>query len=221
MGLAAAKMLSSLGHEVVIASRSQGNLEKAKKEIGNAKSYVLDIVKEKEVARFFETVGPFDHLITSAANFILGPFLKLPVEEARQFFDNKFWGQYLAARYGAPHIRKGGSITFFCGTAGQKPFPNFSAGAAINAALEGLTRALALELAPIRVNAIAPGTVVTPVWDTVPEQERLKEFEETGKRLPVRRVGNPEDIAQAVVYLIQCGYATGSVVYVDGGGMII
>ena len=98
---------------------------------------------------------------------------------------------------------------------------HFSAGSAINAAIEGLTRALALELSPLRVNAISPGTVATPVWDVVPEQARLTEFEETAKKLPAKRIGQPEDIAQAAVYLIQCGYATGSVVYVDGGARMV
>ena len=98
---------------------------------------------------------------------------------------------------------------------------HFAAGSAINAAIEGLTRALALELAPLRVNAIAPGTVVTPVWNSVPEKERLAEFERTAERLPVKKVGQPEDIAQAVRFLIECGYATGSIVYVDGGSLIL
>lgn len=221
MGLAAAKMLYSLGHEIVIASRSKEKLDKAVKTIGQVKSQVLDITKEKEIAHFFKTVGPFDHLVTTAADFVMGSFLEMPTEKAKQFFDSKFWGQYLAAKYGAPQMRKGGSITFFCGVAGQKPFLHFSAGSAINAALEGLTRALALELSPLRVNAISPGTIVTPVWDSVPEKERISQFEEAAKKLPAKRVGTPEDIAQAVLYLIQCGYATGSVVYVDGGDRII
>ena len=221
MGLAAAQLLHSLGHHIVIASRSQEKLEKARNTIGKVDSYVVDVTKEKDVFRFFDAVGPFDHLVTSAASFVMGSFLKLALEEAKHFFDSKFWGQYVAAKHGAPHIREGGSITFFCGVAGQKPFMNFAAGSAINAALEGLTRALALELSPIRVNAISPGTVVTPVWDVLSEAERLKEFEETVERLPAKKVGQPEDIAQAVVYLIQCSYATGSIVYVDGGARII
>lgn len=221
MGLATAKLLHSLGHKIVIASRSKEKLDKAVKIIGQAESYELDVTKEKDLIQFFDSLGPFDHLVTSAASFVMGPFLKMPTNEAKHFFDSKFWGQYLAAKTGAPHIRKGGSITFFCGVAGQKPFMNFAAGSAINAALEGLTRALALELSPIRVNAISPGTVVTPVWDDVPEKERLSEFAETAKRLPLKRVGQPEDIAEAVRYLIQCGYATGSIVYVDGGSRLI
>src|SRR5690349_18376234 len=131
VGLATAKMLHSLGHDVVIASRSQDKLEKAKKLIGKAEAHVLDVTKEKEMIRLFESIGSFDHLVTSAADFIMGPFLKLPLDEAKRFFDSKFWGQYLAAKHGAPHMREGGSITFFCGLAGQRPFMNFSAGSAI------------------------------------------------------------------------------------------
>lgn len=221
MGLATAQMLHALGHDIVIASRSQDKLEKAKKMIGRADAHVLDVTKEKDVSRFFGSIGPFDHLVTAAASFVTGPFLALPLDNAKQFFDSKFWGQYLAAKHGAPYIRKAGSITFFCGVAGQKPFMHFSVGSAINAALEGLTRALALELSPIRVNAVAPGTVVTPVWDVLPEQQRLKKFEEIAEQLPAKKVGQPEDIAQAVSYLVQCGYATGSIVYVDGGARLI
>lgn len=221
MGLATAQILYSLGHEIVIVSRSQDKLEKAKKIIGKVDCYVLDTMKEKEVSLFFDSIGPFDHLVTSAASLVMGPFLELSLDDAKHFFDNKFWGQYLAAKHGTPHMRKGGSITFFSGIAAQKPFLNFSAGSAISAALEGLTRALALELAPIRVNAISPGTVVTPAWDLLSEQQRLKKFEEAAQQLPVKRVGQSEDVAQAVLYLIQCGYATGSIVYVDGGSRII
>lgn len=221
MGLATAQKLCELGHEVVIGGRSQAKLESAKQLTGAVAAHRVDITQEAETVRFFETVGSFDHLVITAANFVMGSLLELPLEEAKRFFDGKFWGQYLAAKHGAPHIRKGGSITFFCGVAGHRPFPGFSVGSAINAGIEGLTRALALELSPIRVNAVAPGTVVTPVWDVLPEAERVKEFEETAARLPVKRVGHPKDIAQAVVYLIECGYATGSIVYVDGGARIV
>lgn len=221
MGLAIAKLLKAQGHEVVIAGRSQEKLQHACKAIGKSEGYVLDITKEKQIEQFFSKIGPFDHLVITAAAFKMGPFLTMKTEEAKEFFDSKFWGQYSAAKYGAPQIRKGGSITFFCGVAAQKPFLYFSAGSAINAAIEGLTRALALELGPIRVNAIAPGTIATPVWDVVPEKERAAQFKETARRLPVKKVGQPEDIAHAALYLINSGFATGSIVYVDGGDRLI
>lgn len=221
MGLAIVEKLSELGHEVVIGGRSQEKLESVKKQIDNVEAYAVDMTSEASLAQFFKRIGSFDHLVTTAANFVMGSLLELPLEEAKRFFEGKFWGQYLAAKHGVPHLRKGGSITFFCGVAGHRPFPGFSVGSAINAGVEGMTRALALELSPIRVNAIAPGTVVTPVWDVLPEAQRAKEFQDTAARLPVKRVGHPKDIAQAVVYLIECGYATGSIVYVDGGARLV
>lgn len=221
MGLATAKLLHSLGHKIVIASRSRTKLEKAAKEIGQVDSYVLDVTNEGEIINFFSSIGHFDHLVVTSASFVVGPFLSMPTSEAKSFFDSKFWGQYLAAKTGAPYINKGGSITFFCGVAGHRPFMHFAVGSAINAAIEGLTRALALELSPIRVNAISPGTVATPVWDCVPAKEREQEFKATAQKLPVKKIGQPEDIAQAVKYLIHCGFATGSIVYVDGGARLI
>ena len=221
MGLSIAKMLYEQNHEVIIASRSKEKLINATQEIGSIQSYVLDATSEKELASFFKEVGYIDHLIITAAGFVMGPFLTMPTNQAKEFFESKFWSQYLAAKYGAPYLHKGGSITFFCGVAGQKPFLHLASASAINAAIEGLTRALALELAPIRVNAISPGTVSTPVWDSIPEKERLKEFERTAEELPVKKIGKPEDIAKAVRYLIDCDFATGSIVYIDGGARLI
>ena len=177
MGFAVASKLHQEGHEVVIASRNPEKLAKAKKKLGKVEVYVLDMTREKEVERFFKGLGKFDHLIVTAADFVMGSFLKLKTTDARAFFDSKFWGQYIAAKHATPYLRQGGSITFFCGTAAQKPLAHFACGAAINAAIEGLARALAVELGPIRVNAIAPGTVETPVWNLVPPKEREKEQE--------------------------------------------
>lgn len=221
MGFAIASSLHELGNEVVIASRSKEKLAKAQKALPKAKTYSFDMTKEQEISSLFSSIGAFDHLIITAADFVMGPFLEMKTEEAKKFFDSKFWGQYCTAKYAVPHMRKGGSIVFFCGIAGKKPMMHFSAGAGINAGIEGLTRALALELAPLRVNAIAPGTIVTPVWDGVPEKERLAFFKELAEKLPVRRVGKPEDIAPAALFLIECGYVTGTVLYVDGGDHLI
>jgi NAD(P)-dependent dehydrogenase (short-subunit alcohol dehydrogenase family) len=221
MGLEVAKYMHKNGYDVVIASRSKEKLEKARKEIGEAEIHVLDLMVESKIADFFSKVGLFDHLVTPAADFFMGPFLGGTTEEARKYFDSKFWGQYRAARYGAAHIRKGGSITLFSGAANQKPMLNFSAGCAINAAVEGLGRALALELSPIRVNTISPGVIVSPLWNMMSKEERVTFFAQVAEKLPAKRVGYPEDIAKAVHYLIECNYATGSVVHVDGGYSLV
>lgn len=221
MGLATAKMMHGLGYEVVIGSRSKAKLEKARQEIGKIEFHVVDLKQEKKIAEFFSELEPFDHLVISGADFFMGSFLNGKTEEARDYFDSKFWGQYCAAKYGAPKIRKGGSITFFSGSANHKPMLNFSAGCAINAAIEALTRALALELSPLRVNTISPGLIETPLWDTIPKEGRLKMFAETAKKLPAKCIGKPDDIAKAVRFLIECHYATGTVIHVDGGYLLI
>lgn len=220
MGFAVAAKLQKAGHEVVIASRNKEKLERAKEQLGTVEAHPLDITSEEVVKAFFLKIGAFDHLIITAADFIMGSFTELETSQARAFFDSKFWGQYIAAKYAVPFLRERGSITFFGGIAGQKPLEHFACGAAINAAIEGLTRALAVELGPVRVNAVAPGTVETPIWNSVPQKERTKIFQATANKLPVKRIGQPEDIAEAVLFLIMCGFTTGSVLYVDGGALM-
>lgn len=221
MGLEIAKTMQKLGYEVIIAGRTKEKLEKARNEIGEVKTYVVDSRVEKELAQFFSKIGSIDHLVISAADFFTGPFIEGKSEDARNYFDSKFWGQYYAAKYAAPKMGQNSSITFFSGASNHKPMANFAAGTAINAAIEGLIRALAIELSPIRVNAISPGFIVTPIWDTIPEKKRLKTFKEIAQKLPAKRMGQPEDIAQAARFLIECTYATGSVVHVDGGYSLV
>jgi NAD(P)-dependent dehydrogenase (short-subunit alcohol dehydrogenase family) len=221
MGLAIATLMRKEGYEITIASRSKEKLAQAVKVIGKAESYVLDVTQEAETQAFFDSHPVFDHLIISAADFVMGPFLELSLKEARQFFDSKFWGQYTVAKYAAPKMRENGSITFFSGIAGQKPFLNMAVASAINAAIEGLTRTLALELAPLRVNAIAPGTIATPIWSGVSEEEKKSFFQKISETLPAGRVGQPEDIAQVIKFLIACEYMTGQVISCDGGACLI
>jgi NAD(P)-dependent dehydrogenase (short-subunit alcohol dehydrogenase family) len=147
----------------------------------------------------------------------MGSFLKIEVSKARAAFDSKFWGQYRAARYGAPKIRPGGSITLFAGVWSQRPVPGSSIVTAINSAVEGLGRALALELAPIRVNTVSPGIVDTPLYAGMAPEKREAMFREAAASIPAKRIGRPEEIALTVLYLMSNTYTTGSTLYVDGG----
>lgn len=219
MGLAAAKNLAEADASVVIASRSAEKLESARRAIGNSvETAVLDVRDEKSVGAFFRAQGAFDHLVISAADAVLGPFLELELRAVQEFFDSKFWGAYRAARFAAPHLAKDGSITFFSGAASQRGTPGLAAGSAINAAIEALGRSLAVELAPIRVNTIAPGLIETPVWhDIMPEEQKQAFFKEAAAKLPLKRIGTVEEIAHTVRYLIENTYTTGSVLFPDGG----
>ena len=218
MGLATAKAATAAGAQVVIASRSRDKLETARREIGGDTEVMpLDVQDEAAVQAFFDQVGEFDHLTTPGNVAAGGPFLTRDTAAVRADFDSKFWGQYLAAKYGAPRIRPGGSIVLFSGIYSQRPSAGVSGVAAINSAIEGLARALAVELAPIRVNAVSPGLVDTPIFDDMPKAAKDEMFQRFAAAAPVKRVGRPEEIAQAVLYLMANSFTTGTTLYVDGG----
>ncbi|MET3207475.1 UNVERIFIED_CONTAM: NAD(P)-dependent dehydrogenase (short-subunit alcohol dehydrogenase family) [Paenibacillus sp. PvR008] len=218
IGLETAKQVISLGAEVVIASRSEDKLHKAKEMLGpRAATYVLDTTDEQQVRSFFEQVGKYDHLVISAAETSGGAFLELETDHARKLFESKFWGQYYAAKYGALKLSAKGSITLFSGVVAYKPMIGSSALGAVNAAVSNLGQTLALELAPIRVNVVSPGIIDTPSRSKMPENARNQFYDTVANKLPVKRVGHAEDVAQGVLYLIQNHFVTGTVLHVDGG----
>ncbi|MFS8210943.1 SDR family oxidoreductase [Paenibacillus polymyxa] len=221
IGLETAKQVISLGAEVVIASRSEDKLHKAKEMLGpRAAIYVLDTSDEQQVKSFFEKVGPYDHLIVSAAETSGGSFLQLETDQARKLFENKFWGQYYAVKYGASQLSTKGSITLFSGVVAYKPMIGSSALGAVNAAVSNLGQTLALELAPIRVNVVSPGIIDTPSRSKMPENTRNQFYDTVAHKLPVKRVGLAEDVARGVLYLIQNQFVTGTVLHVDGGHIL-
>ncbi|OBA02172.1 short-chain dehydrogenase [Paenibacillus polymyxa] len=221
IGLETAKQVISLGAEVVIASRSEDKLHKAKEMLGpRATIYVLDTTDEQQVQSFFEKVGSYDHLIVSAAETSGGSFLQSETTAARQLFENKFWGQYYAAKYGASQLSNQGSITLFSGVVAYKPMIGSSALGAVNAAVSNLGQTLALELAPIRVNVVSPGIIDTPSRSKMPENTRNQFYNTVANKLPVNRVGLAEDVARGVLYLIENQFVTGTILHVDGGHIL-
>ena len=219
IGLASAAAASALGARVVMAGRSEQKLDAARRDVeGRIEARRLDMTDDASIEAFFAAVGPLDHLVITASEAALGRFREIDTADARRFFDSKFWGPYSVARRAAPQIRHGGSITFFSGAAGSRASPGFSCGSAINAAIEALSRTLSVELAPVRVNAVSPGLVDTPIWESIvssPERQAL--FTDTAAKLPAGRIGRPEDIADAVLFLIRNPYTTGTTLFVDGG----
>ena len=140
---------------------------------------------------------------------------------AQRVVDSKLYGPLLLAKHGAPKLAATGSITVVSGIAAYRPAPRGAVVAAINAALEGLVRALALELAPIRVNAVSPGWIDTPIWTSVAGDKKDEVMGAMAKRLPVGRIGRPDDVADAIVFLMGNTFTTGSVLHVEGGHRLI
>ncbi|MFL0575083.1 SDR family oxidoreductase, partial [Priestia megaterium] len=212
IGFESAKQVIAQGAEVIIASRSKNKLQNAKEQLGaRATAFTLDTTQEQQVQSFFEKVGQFDHLVVSAAETSSGSFLDTNTTQARQLFENKFWGQYYAAKYGAPKVLPHGSIILFSGVVAYKSMVGSSMLGAVNAAVSNLAQTLALELAPIRVNIISPGIIDTPSRNKMPEEIRNHFYATMGNKLPVKRIGRAEDVAQSVLYLLQNSFVTGTV----------
>jgi NAD(P)-dependent dehydrogenase (short-subunit alcohol dehydrogenase family) len=222
IGLSTAKAFLNESAQVIIASRSASKLSEAKKALGgNVEAYELDFRSEEKVAEFFNKVGKFDHLVITAGDGAMGLFSDLPVVNVREAFDSKFWGQYLTARAALPYLNEVSSITLTSGVYGVRPPKGASTLAAINSAVEGLVRGLAVDLAPIRVNVVSPGIVDTPIYAGMPEEQRQGMFAGIAQQLPVGRIATPEDIAESYVYLAKNGFTTGSVVLIDGGAHLV
>jgi NAD(P)-dependent dehydrogenase (short-subunit alcohol dehydrogenase family) len=224
IGLAVARAAQREGASVLIVSSRKERLDRAVKSLpeSGVEAQVADLSEETQVRALFERIGAFDHLVFTAGERLhLEPLVNMQVEAARGFFKLRFWGAFMAAKYGSPHIRPGGSITLTNGIAGLRPRKGWTVAASICGATEALTRALAVELAPIRVNAVCPGAVRTELWSEMPEADREAMYRETGRRLPVGRVGEADDLAQTYLYLMQEAYSTGQVIVVDGGAVLV
>ena len=162
IGLATARLAAARGASVVLLGRRESKLQGAVEAIGAAASHrVLDVTDADAVTRAFKAIGPFDHLVTCAAGITIGPFAELPESALRDFFEVKFWGQVRAIRAALPNLARDGSIVAVSGFLYRKPSPGYSAFAAVNGAIEALVKVLAIELAPVRINALGAGQVDT------------------------------------------------------------
>ncbi len=222
MGLAVVRAASEAGATVVAVARNRENLEKAiKKESLSATLFPADIGDEQAMEALFKEVGPYDHLVTTAASLAYAPIQQFDTAAAQRIISSKLLGPFFAAKCGSRKISKDGSITFFSGVAAWKPAEGASMVAAVNGALAALARSLAVELAPVRVNAISPGIVDTPSWDAMPEPQRKAFFQAMSEKLPVRRTGRSEDLADAALFLMNNGFTTGIVLHVEGGHTLV
>lgn len=224
IGLGAAHAVLAAGARVTIVGRSPERLARARRELGDetqVRAIAADIAQETDVVRLFEAAGDLDHLVTTAVDASYQPVTELEPAAAQRVIDSKLIGPLLLAKHGAPRIRTGGSITFTSGIAAYRPSRGGAVVAAVNGALAALGRALALELAPIRVNVVSPGWVDTPVWDVVAGDRKGAVLSGMAERLPVQRVGTPADVARAFLFLMQSEYSTGTVLHIDGGQRLV
>jgi NAD(P)-dependent dehydrogenase (short-subunit alcohol dehydrogenase family) len=223
MGLATAQAAARDGAAVTVVSSNPERVAAAVAELPDScDGAVLDVLDEHAIATLFERVGELDHLVFTAGDaFTPRPLTEMSAAQARAVLDVRFWGAVGVIRSAAPRIRTGGSIALTTGTVGQRPVPGAALAAAGAGAAEGLVRGLAVELAPVRVNAVRAGAIRTPLWDAIPEPQREAVLGRLAQHTLLGKIGKPEEIALAHLYLMQNRYVTGTVLTIDGGLLLV
>jgi len=222
IGLATALAAAAEGAQIVIVSGNRSRIDVALQSLpADTLGVAADLGREDAIRRLFEQLGNFDHLVYTAGEHLqLGLLKDTELDRARDFLNVRLWGAVAALKYGAPLINKGGSICLTSGIVSQRPAASWWLGASVCSAMEGFCRAMAIELAPIRVNIVAPGVVQTNLWQDRSEAERTAFYTAVGNSLPVGRVGTAEELAQAYLFLMKQPFMTGERLTIDGGGVL-
>ena len=220
IGEAAAKAFAARGAAVTITGRSKERLDQAARRIGHpVLATELDATSREALDEFFAASGTVDHLVLSASPGAvgIGPIATLDEADLRRAFDGKFFAHVKSVQAALPRLRRDGSVTLVTAVSARAALPGTAGLAGANGALESIVAPLAVELAPLRVNAVSPGVIDTPWWSGMPEDQRQAYFAATAAVSPVRRVGRPEDVADAIVYLAGAGFVSGTVLECTGG----
>ena len=222
IGLGVASAAAERGAIPIVVSRRQSSVDRALTQLPeHARGATVDLTDLSEVERLAADIGDIEHLVFTAGESLeLAPLAQLTPEVITGFFQTRFVGALTAVRVFAPQITPGGSITLTSGTAAEQP--GFGAlPVSICGAMNALTTALAVELAPIRVNAVAPGVVRSPLWDAMSEADRHSMYDQAARQLPLGRIGEVADTALAYLYCMEQAFGTGIVLTVDGGSVLV
>ncbi|MGW0195855.1 SDR family oxidoreductase [Nonomuraea sp. NPDC003201] len=226
IGLAAAARLAAGGAEVVVTGRSEERLRSALKQLGDqargpVSGQVVDARDTGAMRALFESLGTVDHVIvTVTGRGGAGPLSSLTGEGLTDAVRNKLVPHLLTAQAALGVLHPEGSITFVTAASAGAALPGIATLAAVNGAIEAAVPGLAVELAPIRVNAVSPGVIDTDWWSEIGDEARAAFMEGAAESLPVRRVGRPEDVAATIEYVVRNAYTTGIVLTVDGGARL-
>jgi NAD(P)-dependent dehydrogenase (short-subunit alcohol dehydrogenase family) len=220
IGLATACLAQSQGAVVTITGRSEDKLQRAANDLGVAKTAILDIAKEADIRQLFTDCHSIDHLVVLGASLALGAIRDAPLEDLSCSITDRLLGAIQVIRHAIPKM-SGGSITLMSGLLASRPVVGMAAVAAAIGGIEAMTRALALELAPIRVNAIAPGYIDTPMLRAALNDQYEGVVKAQSATLPMQRIGTAEETARAIVFLMTSGFITGEILHVDGGARLI
>lgn len=218
IGLALTKMLVKEGALLTVTGRDTTKLQTLEQEIASVNTVAVDSRDRRALDTFFRTVGQLDHLVIALSGGKGGGmFRDLPLQELQEGFDSKFWAQLNTLQAACPYMNPGGSVTLVTAASAGAVLPGASGLAAINGALEIMIPILSLELKPLRVNAVSPGVIDTPWWNFLPADAKQQVFSDLSARVNVNRVGQPEEVADAIRCIITNDYINGITLRCHGG----
>jgi NAD(P)-dependent dehydrogenase (short-subunit alcohol dehydrogenase family) len=220
IGLAAAKLAQHEGASVTIAGRSREKLAQAQRELDGVRTVVADVTDDASVGRVFEELDHVDHVLISAGTIVNGKIVDNDLATLRHIVDERIWGPTYVVRHARPRMT-GGSVTFTSGGLSSRPRLGAAMITAGLAAVEALAPALALELAPVRVNAVTPGLIDTPLLHAAYGANRDALVNSRAAALPGKRIGTADEVAQAIIMLMTNEYINGAVLHIDGGGRFL
>jgi NAD(P)-dependent dehydrogenase (short-subunit alcohol dehydrogenase family) len=221
IGEAVARIGSERGDRVTVVGRRPESVARIAAGWSGVEGHAIDITDRRATERLFQTLDPIDRLVITAADLGYGPYLATDWSTAQRMVDVKIWGYAHVTYYAAPKLSKTAAVVLTSGLAAWKPRVGDAWVALVNGAVEGLGRALAVELAPVRVNVVVPGLTLTPAWNRMDSAARDEMFRATAASLLSGRVALPEDIARAIYALLDNPQITGQIVHVDGGALLV
>jgi len=222
IGLEAAKQVRAAGGDVVLAARNAARLERVGRELNAVSTTAFDAMDPDRLERFLREVpGRVDHVLVTAGSPSYTPLDEIDITEAAGDFGGRIAMMLAAARAAREKVRPGGTVLFIGGTGGRRPAPGMAVIGAVTAALPAMTANLALEIAPVRVNLIAPGFVDTPLSAALLGDELDARREQLRTTLPIGRVVGPEDVAALALHLMVNDALTGATYDIDGGQQLL
>jgi NAD(P)-dependent dehydrogenase (short-subunit alcohol dehydrogenase family) len=210
----------SEGARVVVAGRDRDRLAAAYDDPAIS-AETVDITDDESIAAFAGRVGPVDHVVSTASARARGKLADLDRQKLQLSFDTKVIGPTMLAKHFAPQMNDGGSFVLFSGVNAFKVSVGYLGVAITNGAVDFLTRSLAVELAPTRVNTVSPGVIDTGAWDALGEDGKRDYFAHVGGSNPARRIGTSDDVANAVLFAMTNTFMTGMTLKIDGGEPLV